>query len=646
MYPRIFGYFSLRLTLTLTICAALLPLPGFSLLLSGRSQGVAGRRDVPPKPGKPEGSWPNMNHVQHESWLEREPPAPIHSTLRSPKLPLQPRDGRRVGDHEPAAPGQPQRAHARRRASAPPAVLDDQFVQNFFSYAMVDPPGTTEITFWNDQFRVAYARGVEPVKLAAIALGKTLFESAKYAIRNRDNHSYVYDLYRTYLMRDPDSSGWSFWEGLLPSMGRENVRRAFEESAEFSGIVASIVPNGSASQNPASLISARVDPRNQPGNGMLTRDATWSVPLLSLPGRAGLDLGLSLAYSSMVWTRSGPYIHFDEDNGFPSPGFRLGFPTVQRKTFDAQTAKNAYLMITAAGHRVELRQVGTSNAYEAGNSSYLQLTDNSTYLLVRSTDGTQLRLSEINNEYRCTQVKDRNGNYITVNYNALGQITTIVDTLGRTIVFNYDGNANLLSITQSWNGQPSHQWVSFGWGTRPLQWSFTDPELKWVIGAVNNTMLPVVTQVALNDASYFSFDYTNFLQVSAIRNNFGAIERNAITFNYDVPGGDGPRLLSTSVSARNWTGVNGVRAQVTTQYSVAGDSACVLTAPDGTIYKEYYGTGWQRGLTTLSEVWSAGIRQKWTTTAGRRTTLQSVTKSIRVSRKQTSMTAAAIDAAQ
>jgi hypothetical protein len=48
---------------------------------------------------------------------------------------------------------------------------------------------------------------------------------------------------------------------------------------------------------------------------------------------------------------------------------------------------------------------------------------------------------------------------------------------------------------------------------------------------------------------------------------------------------------------------------------VAGDGACVLTAPDGTIYKEYYGTGWQRGLTTLSEVWSGGVRQKWTTTA-------------------------------
>src|SRR5260370_16336771 len=40
-----------------------------------------------------------------------------------------------------------------------------------------------------------------------------------------------------------------------------------------------------------------------------------------------------------------------------------------------------------------------------------------------------------------------------------------------------------------------------------------------------------------------------------------------------------------------------------------------MAAPDGTVYKEFYGTGWQKGLTTQSEVWSGGVRQKWTTAA-------------------------------
>jgi YD repeat-containing protein len=225
---------------------------------------------------------------------------------------------------------------------------------------------------------------------------------------------------------------------------------------------------------------------------------------------------------------------------------------VQRKVFDAQTAKNAFLLITPAGQRVELRQVGTSNVYEAADSSYLQLIDNSPNLLVRTTDGTQLYFVELNNEYSCTGVKDRNGNYMNIARTALGHISTVTDTLGRVITFNYDSNANLLSITQAWNGQPSHQWVSFGWGTRTMQASFSGAA---VVGTANGQQLPVITQVVLNDTSHFTFDYTNSLQVSAIRNYFGAMERNATTFTYETPGSDVPRLLDSRVSiqrGRRW----------------------------------------------------------------------------------------------
>src|SRR6185436_4560702 len=160
---------------------------------------------------------------------------------------------------------------------------------------------------------------------------------------------------------------------------------------------------------------------------------------------------------------------------------------------------------------------------------------------------------EIQNEFRCWQVKDRNGNYLTIASNALGRITNITDTLGRVINFNYDTNANLISITQAWNGQPAHQWVSFGWGTRTMQSSFTG--LTALVGPANGTVLPVLTQVALNDTSYFPFDYTNSLQVSTVKKYFGAVERNATSFTYETPGSDAPRLLSTSVSAQNWTGI-------------------------------------------------------------------------------------------
>ena len=49
--------------------------------------------------------------------------------------------------------------------------------------------------------------------------GKTLFESAEYAARNRNDHWYVYDLYKTFLLREPDASGWAYWESVVPQGG-------------------------------------------------------------------------------------------------------------------------------------------------------------------------------------------------------------------------------------------------------------------------------------------------------------------------------------------------------------------------------------------------------------------------------------------
>src|ERR1051326_838329 len=94
------------------------------------------------------------------------------------------------------------------------------------------------------------------------------------------------------------------------------------------------------------------------------------------------------------------------------------------------TRHRHFLLITPSGQRVELRQVERQTPMKAADSSYMQLTDNSPNLLLRTTDGTQLSFLEIQNEFRCWQVKDRNGNYLTIASNALGRITNITDTLG------------------------------------------------------------------------------------------------------------------------------------------------------------------------------------------------------------------------
>jgi YD repeat-containing protein len=507
------------------------------------------------------------------------------------------------------------RSRTTARAPSPPPVPDDQYVQNFYQWALLRAPNSTELTYWDDMLRMAYAHGQGSEVIAARELGKTVFESSEYAARARSDRDYVYDLYKTFLMRDPDQGGWDGWTAAVPIYGRDQVRRGFDESLEFQNLMATMTPDGGVTSAVSSLLTARVDPNNQPGSGLLGRPAEWSVPLLGLPGRTGLDLGLSLSYSSMVWTRSGSYVYFDEDNGFPSPGFRLGFPTIQELFFDVQVGQNAYVMIMSSGNRVELRQVGASNVYEAADSSYLQLIDTGN-LLVRASDGTQLSYGWFNYEYRCTQIKDRNGNFITVNYDWRGHITTITDTLGRVVTFNYDGNANLLSITQTWNGQtPPHYWATFSWGPA-LSMNVSGFSGASVVNTYTGESIPVLRQVGLDDGSYYAFEYTGAGQVNMIRRyTSDNIERSHTAYDYDNSPSDCPRITQTRVWALDWTGVNGVPSEVATQYDLPGDGSHRMTAPDGTVFKEFYGTGWQKGLTTQTEVLSGGVPQKWTTTS-------------------------------
>jgi len=161
---------ALRIAVALTLCVLLLLVQNVSIVVnpaSAQGQRQSSNREGRPRPGKPEGDLPDLESVKSESSTEREPAPPVPSTIRSPKVPHEPWNGRRVGD--PGTRGElgqvmkrTRRAHASRRAPAPPPVLDDQFIANFFTWALVRTPSGTEPTFWNDQLRVAYAQGRRP----------------------------------------------------------------------------------------------------------------------------------------------------------------------------------------------------------------------------------------------------------------------------------------------------------------------------------------------------------------------------------------------------------------------------------------------------------------------------------------------------
>jgi hypothetical protein len=431
----------------------------------------------------------------------------------------------------------------------------------------------------------------------------------------------------------------------------------FEELRDRStrGSSANSGPNNGGGGNNTSSSTARLDPMNQTGGGgenPLSRNFNWSLPLVGLKGRAGLDLGLTLSYNSLVWTKSGNSISFDDDRGFPAPGFRLGFPVIQ-SAFSDEAGKSAFMLITPDGSHTELRQVGTSDLYEATDSSYL--TWDIGTLTLRATDGTKLSYSLEGSDYKCIQIEDSNGNYRTINYTAAGQIDTIVDTLSRNLKFNYT-NGYLTSITQDWkvDGQTQpvpHPWARFDYGTSDLPIQTDFPGLT-VLGPQNGTNLKVLKQVKLADESHFDFDYTLWGQVWKVSSY--APDNHLLNYrSYNLPGStllatssqtDCPRFTERRDWAENWnrsgssTGASGLPSgteqEVVTHYDAPDARSWTLTSgtgqtglmakvtmPDQSFQQIYYAgvagtsSGWQRGLASLVETYDKdGGKQRWAET--------------------------------
>lgn len=640
---------ALRYFLVLGTAASFLLLPSAPFFIKTTAHTTSAQelqRQAKPEPGPPVGIVPNLDEVRTQRPSIPHAPQPIESTIRSKKNELVPWDGRKVGDpieriNAPSpAPRSPQpvtpmisdspmqssltKTSKRRKTrshhpsslrdslslATPYTLTEDAYIQNFFSVALNRAVSSTELSYWRDVLRSGSSNN--SLILAAQELGRTIFQSGEYAARNTDARTYVSNLYGTYLYRGPDEPAWTAWANYAagPPEQRENTRHGFEYSTEFYNLLATLTFGGAASSTVGSLSSARVDLQNQPGSGLLGRSMDWSVPLVSLPGRAGLDLSLSLSYSSQVWTPSGPHIYFDEDNGFPSAGFHLGFPTISAQSFDAQVGKKTYVFSDSSGRRVELRQIGTTNNYEAADSSYLLLVDNGNYLLVYGNDGTLMTYNSYNGEWRCTQIKDPNGNIISTYYDSFGHPGYIIDSLGRSLYFDYDSNSNLTQIRQTWSGNQTHQWAIFQWANRTLSSSLTG-----MVGIKTGDSIPVITRVTFADSSHYAFEYNSCLQVSEVRHaDSDTVERASTTYTYDTPTTDSPRVTSSSVSATNWTSVNGLPSALVTTYDGSG-TPHTLTTSDGTVYKEYYGTGWQKGLVTQTEITSGGSTVKTTTTS-------------------------------
>ena len=412
--------------------------------------------------------------------------------------------------------------------------------------------------------------------------------------------------------------------GNLPNLDQLAGRRSYVPSAPPQAIHADANPICSYCYNPPGtndpqFSTARTTLDNEtgkPGVDLGSRNFNWGTPLVNVPGRAGLDLNLSLYYNSLVWTKQGTSMQYNADNGFPGPGFRLGLPAIQQRYYDSTSGAYAYMMITPSGGRVPMRQVGSTSVYKSLDGSYTQFDDGAN--LLRTTDGTRYYFVNVTGgEKRCTQVRDRNGNYISAAYDGGNRLSTLTDTLGRVFRLAYFPDGNLEKITQDRAAGP-YTWVTFGYGSITLQPSFSG--MSAVYGPT--TPISVLTRVTFADYSSYTFDYNAFGQVHTVHHYAPDDSQLAYT-GYNLPGSpwagvsaqtDCPRFTER----RDWVryGVMNQSQEVVTAYSQAGDgSSTQETMPDGTIYKEFFATaGWARGLTTRTEVWSGGALKKYTTT--------------------------------
>jgi YD repeat-containing protein len=394
--------------------------------------------------------------------------------------------------------------------------------------------------------------------------------------------------------------------------------------------------------SPSQLASERLSPKNATGGtDLYSRNFAWGTSLAGLPGRAGMNAGFGIGYNSLVWTKSGSEIYFDTDAGNVSPGFRIGFPTIEPAYYDSVKGAFAYLMVTPSGGRVEFRQVAATGIYETADSSYAKLltsgaanpndpVENIT-ITVTSTDGTQMKYLWKGGAFRCTEIKDRNGNYITLVYDDYGLLQTMTDTLGRIVTVVYDASLYPVTVKQSWqNGD--HNYATFAYTNVTVNTNFTTP-ITSVIGPPNGTVIRALEKITYADLSYTKFTYNSYGQVWKVQ-NFAADnhELNYVRTNLETPGtsnADCPRLGQSISWVENFNGGTPITVTNTLTasqpYSVGGLTGTgaridvTMTGhPDGLYSRTFVGeTGWKEGLPLATEDCigaNCADRKRWTWT--------------------------------
>jgi RHS repeat-associated protein len=301
----------------------------------------------------------------------------------------------------------------------------------------------------------------------------------------------------------------------------------------------------------------------------------YVIPILGLAGRAGKDLALNLYYNSRIWNVDtvNNTATFNADRDFPSYGFRLDFGFLE---YDG--GADQYTLTERDGSKHGFVNIGSY--YDSTDGTYMRYTVAQKVLAY--SNGQKVGYAAFPSQptlFRPIWSVDTNGNYISIAYVSGHDqfISTITDTLGRVISFNYDGSNRLTSITQNVQSSPVnptrvHTYATFTWGTVPLNYAFT---LTVNNSQPSGTQINVITQCTYANGTGYKFTYGDWGIINKIENlSSTSLTRSYQSYNYPLASAgalsDAPAYTQRTISS------DGTNTSIWT-YAVAKSGTGVVT---------------------------------------------------------------------
>jgi RHS repeat-associated protein len=292
----------------------------------------------------------------------------------------------------------------------------------------------------------------------------------------------------------------------------------------------------------------------------------YNVPLFFLPGRNGLNLNLAAHYNSGIWSEDTVHrtITFNADRDNPSYGFRVDFgfidmqstPYVLTEPDGTKHAIDADLLTSTDGSNIKLDTSQLTATYKNGNVVFYEYTSSSDLFL------------------RPTKVRDANGNFISISY-APGtefSISTITDTLGRQVVFGYNGSGKLISITTG------GKTIMFSWNPTTYLLAYSFSQLTVKNSPATGTPINVITAITKPDGTSTQFLYGGWGIVNRIENRSKTNAlRSYISFLYPDP--NAVSLLNSPSYTQKTVSFDGTDTNTAVwNFSVTQDSAGNITS--------------------------------------------------------------------